>query len=104
MSRFFYLDNILLSASGNRLAIHSLKLPESQGDSCQYKLSKMVTMKNCKTVTSLSCVNQFYSFLALLSCSDRSVRVYDLNQARVVRDIAQCHSRQANILTLTLSF
>ena len=43
-------------------------------------------MKNCKTVTTMSCVNQFFSFLALLGCSDRSVRVYDLNQGRVVRE------------------
>ena len=61
MSRFFYMDNILLSASGNKLAVHSLKLPDSPGDACQYKLMK--SMKNCKTVTSLSCVNQFFSFL-----------------------------------------
>ena len=96
MSRFFYMDNILLTVSGNRLAIHSLKLADSEGESSHYRLSKMVSMKNCKTVTSLSCVNQFYSFLTLLSCSDRSVRVYDLNQARVVREIAQCHSRQGS--------
>ena len=63
MSRFFYMDNILLSASGNKLAVHSLKLPDSQGDACQYKLRKLFSMKNCKTVTSLSCVNQFFSFL-----------------------------------------
>ena len=63
MSRFFYMDNILLSASGNRLAVHSLKLPDSPGDACQYKLRKLFSMKNCKTVTSLSCVNQFFSFL-----------------------------------------
>ena len=42
MARFFYLDNILLSVSANKLFIHSLKLPDSPGqiDSSQYKLSK----------------------------------------------------------------
>ena len=42
MARFFYMDNILLSVSGNKLFIHSIKLPESPGqiDSSQYKLSK----------------------------------------------------------------
>ena len=43
-------------------------------------------MKNCKTVTTMSCVNQFFSFLTLVGCSDRSVRVYDLNQGKVVRE------------------
>ena len=63
-------------------------------DVCQYKLRKLFSMKNCKTVTSLSCVNQFFSFLTLLSCSDRSVRVLDLNQGTVVREIPHCHTRQ----------
>ena len=45
-----------------------------------------MTLKNCKTVTTMSCVNQFFSFLSLVGCSDRSVRVYDLNQGRVVRE------------------
>ena len=54
---------------------------------------KTVTMKNCKTVTTMSCVNQFFSFLALVGCSDRSVRVYDLNQGKVLRSLANCHSR-----------
>ena len=42
MARFFYMDNILLSVSGNKLFIHSLKLPDSPGqiESSQYKLSK----------------------------------------------------------------
>ena len=42
MARFFYLDNILLSVSANKLFIHSLKLPDSpaQTDSSHCKLSK----------------------------------------------------------------
>ena len=42
MARFFYMDNILLSVSGNKLFIHSLKLPENPGqiESSHYKLSK----------------------------------------------------------------
>ena len=66
----------------------------SRGAASQYKLRKLFSMKNCKTVTSLSCVNQFFSFLTLLSCSDRSVRVLDLNQGTVVREIPHCHARQ----------
>ena len=50
-------------------------------------------MKSCKTVTTMSCVNQFFFFLALVGCSDRSVRVYDLNQGKVLRSLANCHSR-----------
>ena len=48
MARFFYLDNILLSVSANKLFIHSLKLPDSpsQTESSHYKLSKGRFKKN----------------------------------------------------------
>ena len=55
-------------------------------------------MRNCKTVTTMSCVNQFFSFLTLVGCSDRSVRVYDLNQGKVVRSLAGCHSRPVHTI------
>ena len=83
----FYLDNILLSASSNKLYIHNIKLPEDRqdksGSSGQFRLVKTVNMSDCKTITSMSCINQFYSFLCIVGCSDRSVRVYDVNQAKV---------------------
>ena len=83
----FYLDNILLSASSNKLYIHNIKLPEDRQDksasSGQFRLVKTVNMSDCKTITSMSCINQFYSFLCIVGCSDRSVRVYDVNQAKV---------------------
>ena len=101
-SHLFYLDNILLSASGNKLFIHNIKLPEKteKGPDAggQYKLAKCVTMSECKSITSMSCINQFYSFVTLIACSDRSVRVYDVNQAKIVRKINQCHSRSTHTI------
>jgi hypothetical protein len=37
----------------------------------QYRLAKTVAFPECRTITTLACVNQFYSFLAFLACSDR---------------------------------
>ena len=83
----FYMDNLLLAVSSNRLFMFNVNLPErgdkGQTEGGQYKLAKTVTMSECKTITTMSAVNQFYSFLALVACSDRSVRVYDVNQAKV---------------------
>ena len=88
-AQMFYMDNLLLAVSSNRLFMFNINLPErgdknqTEGGPCQYKLAKTVTMSECKTITTMSAVNQFYSFLALVACSDRSVRVYDVNQAKV---------------------
>ena len=92
-SKFFYMDNILLSASGNKLMIHSLRLPPKAGDPGQFRLSKSFTIPECKTITTLSCVNQFYSFITFLACSDKSVKVLDVNQCQIVREFPKCHPR-----------
>ena len=92
-SRFFYMDNILLSASGNKLVVHSLKLPVRPGEPGHFRLAKTFPLADCKTVTTLSCANQFFSFLTLLACSDRSVRVFDVNAGREVREVAAAHPR-----------
>ena len=92
-SRFFYMDNILLSASGNKLIIHSLKLPPKPGDPGQFRLAKTFNIPDCKTITTLSCVNQFYSFITFLACSDKSVKVLDVNQSQIVREFPKCHPR-----------
>ena len=88
-AQMFYMDNLLLAVSSNRLFMFNINLPErgqdknqTEGGPCQYKLAKTVTMSECKTITTMSAVNQFYSFLALMACSDRSVRVYDVNQSK----------------------
>ena len=85
-AQFCYMDNLLLSVSSNKLFIFNVNLPErGEAGPSQYRLAKMVTMSECKTITTMSAINQFYSFLALVACSDRSVRVYDMNQAKVSR-------------------
>ena len=88
-AQMFYMDNLMLAVSSNKLFMFHINLPQrgekgqTEGGPCQYKLAKTVTMSECKTITTMSAVNQFYSFLALLACSDRSVKVYDVNQAKV---------------------
>ena len=57
-------------------------------------------MPECRTISSLACVNQFYSFLAFLACSDRAVRVFDLNQWAVVREFPRCHHRTTHTVAL----
>ena len=100
-SRFFYLDSLLLSSSANKLLVHSVRLPARQGEPGHFRLSKTVSFPECRTVSTLACVNQFYSFLAFVACSDRSVRVYDLNQSAVVRTLPRCHPRTTHRICLS---
>ena len=92
-SRFFYMDSLLLSTSGNKLVVHTLRLPPNPGEPGQYRLVKTAAFPECRTISTLACVNQFYSFLTFLACSDRAVRVFDLNQWKVVREFPKCHPR-----------
>ena len=92
-SRFFYMDSLLLSTSGNKLVVHTLRLPPNPGEPAQYRLVKTAAFPECRTISTLACVNQFYSFLTFLACSDRAVRVFDLNQWKVVREFPKCHPR-----------
>merc|ERR1719186_405293 len=92
-SRFFYMDSLLLSSCGNKLFLHRVHLPNQSGDSPSYKLTKTTTLGDFKHISAMSCVNQFYSFLALASCSDKTLRVVDFNQGSVVRTFPRCHPR-----------
>ena len=92
-SRFFYMDSLLLSTSSNKLIVHTVKLPSNPGEPGQYRLMKTASFPECRTISTLACVNQFYSFLTFLACSDRAVRVFDLNQWKVVREFPKCHPR-----------
>ena len=86
--------------AARRLVVHSIKLPGQQGEPGQFRLSKAVAFPECRAIATLACANQFYSFVALLACSDRAVRVFDLNAWRVARELPRCHARTTHTLAL----
>ena len=108
-SQFYYVDQFLLSASANKVFIHELGLPSqpqqtmvngskkklfnSDQDVCWYNLSKTFKLAGCKYVTDLAAINQFFSHLVLCACSDRSLRLIDLNHQTVAREMTSVHQR-----------
>ena len=36
---------------------------------------------------------QFYSHIVLIACSDKSLKVFDINAQKISRDLAYCHAK-----------
>ncbi|TRY93387.1 hypothetical protein DNTS_032877, partial [Danionella cerebrum] len=104
-SQFYYLDKFLLLASGSDLMLYLYHLDNSRDDIKRYKqrskskLSSKFSMKSGTEITSVSAVNDFYSYIVLVSGADRSIQVYDMNQGSVVSQIPDAHSRPVHHLS-----
>ena len=111
-SQFYYMDQFLLSSSGNKVFIHQLGLDISTNDSSGngskkkkgstgastpdnswYSLSKTLKLSSCKTVLDFSASNRFFSYLVFCACSDKAIRILDLNEQKVCREITNVHQR-----------
>ena len=50
-------------------------------------------ISGCKQIATFTAANQFYSYVVLCACSDRTLRLIDLNTQRVTSQISDCHTR-----------
>ena len=50
-------------------------------------------LSGCKQLATFTAANQFYSYIVLCACSDRTLRLIDLNSQRVTSQISDCHTR-----------
>uniref|UniRef100_A0A0K2USB4 WD repeatcontaining protein 27like [Strongylocentrotus purpuratus] n=1 Tax=Lepeophtheirus salmonis TaxID=72036 RepID=A0A0K2USB4_LEPSM len=93
-SSFYYLDQFILSGAGNALYVHSL-----EGIDSDYKEDIKITQidtfvfPNAKNVLDFYASNSCFSHIALISCSDKSLKVFDLNYGKVCLNIPRAHSR-----------
>ncbi|XP_063109927.1 WD repeat-containing protein 27 [Cavia porcellus] len=98
-ARFYYLDTFILLSCGPELWLLKYHL-----DTCKdelkrykvknsYKLIHRVSLSNAADVTSLSAVNDFYSYIVLTAGRDRTLEVFDLNAGCSAAVIAEAHSR-----------
>ena len=116
-SQFYYMDKFLLSASANKVFIHLLSVEQdetqnsrrggkattatlsSHQESWHYSLAKTIKLTGCKYITDLTAINQFYSYLVFCACSDKTVRVLDLNEQRVCAELpTSAHQRPIHSL------
>jgi WD40 repeat protein len=115
-AQFFYMDKFILSAAGNSLRMHQFELDEVYARNLKKKITKndvqvdenksrkkKIAQWNCndiQNITSLTCINSFLSHLVVLSGSDRSLRIFDVAQGKIVRTISDAHPKAPHTIAL----
>ncbi|RXN10557.1 WD repeat-containing 27 isoform X2 [Labeo rohita] len=104
-AQFYYLDKFLLLASGSNLMLYLYHLDTTRDDIKRYKqrskskLASKLTMKSETDITSVSAINDFYSYIVLASGADRTIQVFDMNQGCMATQIPDAHCRAVHHLT-----
>ncbi|XP_072500037.1 WD repeat-containing protein 27 isoform X2 [Notamacropus eugenii] len=102
VTRFYYMDAFILLSSGSEFCLLKYYIDTHKDEIKRYKqknkakLVKKFSMTSATEITSLSAINDFYSYLVLTTGSNRALEVFDLNvdcSAAVIPDI---HSRSAH--------
>ena len=53
-----------------------------------------------RDIDQLFSIFQFYSYIVLVACSDKSLRVMDMNAQQILRQIPHCHAKPVTKLVL----
>ncbi|XP_040483432.1 WD repeat-containing protein 27 [Ursus maritimus] len=98
-AQFYYIDTFILLSSGPELQLLTYHV-----DTCKDEIQRYKQKSRCKRVfrlattgmteiTSLSAVNDFYSYLVLAAGRNRTLEVFDLNAGCSAAAILEAHSR-----------
>ncbi|XP_059373212.1 WD repeat-containing protein 27-like isoform X1 [Carassius carassius] len=104
-AQFYYLDKFLLLASGSNLMLYLYHLDTTRDDIKRYtqrsksKLTSKFNMKSGTDITSMSAINDFYSYIVLAAGADRTIQVFDMNQGCMATQIPDAHCRAVHHLT-----
>ncbi|XP_049510639.1 WD repeat-containing protein 27 [Panthera uncia] len=98
-AQFYYLDAFILCSSGPELQLLKCHIDTSKDEIRRYKQKSRcrpvfrLPTAGPTEITSLSAVNDFYSYLVLTAGRDKTVEVFNLNAGRSAAVIAEAHSR-----------
>nr|XP_045015341.1 WD repeat-containing protein 27 [Jaculus jaculus] len=98
-AHFYYMDAFILLSSGPQFQLLKCHLDPRRDDVKRYKPKRWcksifrLPVTSGADVTSLSAVNDFYSYIVLAAGRDRTVEVFDLNVGCSAAVIAEAHSR-----------
>ncbi|XP_014895080.1 WD repeat-containing protein 27 [Poecilia latipinna] len=103
-AQFYYLDKFLVLTSGPSLYLYLYNVDLTRDDVKRYKHRSIIKLASCLTpsaseITALSAVNDFLSYIVLVSCSDRSIQVLDMNKGAVGSVLHDAHSRAIHCIT-----
>uniref|UniRef100_A0A669P424 Uncharacterized protein n=1 Tax=Phasianus colchicus TaxID=9054 RepID=A0A669P424_PHACC len=98
-AQFYFMDTFILLCCGAEFHLLSFHLDATKDDLRRYKqksICKLVQkfpMASTVEITSLSAVNDFYSYIVLTAGSNRALEVFDLNAGRSTAVIPDVHTR-----------
>ncbi|XP_030412663.1 WD repeat-containing protein 27 isoform X2 [Gopherus evgoodei] len=101
-AQFYYIDTFILLCCGAEFHLLSYYLDTSKDDLKRYKqksICKSVQkfpMASTVEITSLSAINDFYSYIILAAGSNRTLEVFDLNAGCSAAVIPDAHSRSVH--------
>ncbi|KAM9345475.1 WD repeat-containing protein 27 [Symphorus nematophorus] len=103
-AQFYYLDKFLLLASGPSLYLYLYNVDNTCDDIKRYQQRSAVKLAGCfattstTDITAVSANNDFLSYIILVSGSDRSIQVFDMNKGAVASELPDAHSRAIHCL------
>ncbi|XP_040033828.2 WD repeat-containing protein 27 isoform X1 [Gasterosteus aculeatus] len=104
-AQFYYLDKFLLLASGHSLYLYLYNVDTTRDNIKSYqqrsvvKLTRSFTTTSATDITTLSAINDFFSYIVLVCGSDRSLQVFDMNKGIVAATLPDAHSRAVHCIT-----
>ncbi|NXX89287.1 WDR27 protein, partial [Centropus bengalensis] len=101
-AQFYFVDSFILLCCGAEFQLLSFHLDTTKDDLKRYKqksvckLVQKFPMASTVEITSLSAVNDFYSYIVLAAGSNRALEVFDLNVGCSTAVIPEVHTRSVH--------
>uniref|UniRef100_A0A8C6N757 Uncharacterized protein n=1 Tax=Melopsittacus undulatus TaxID=13146 RepID=A0A8C6N757_MELUD len=101
-AQFYFIDAFILLCCGAEFHVLSFHPDTTKDDLKRYKqrsvckLVQTFPMASTMEITSLSAVNEFYSYIVLTTGSNRALEVFDLNAGCSAAVIPEIHTRSAH--------
>ncbi|XP_035753023.1 WD repeat-containing protein 27, partial [Egretta garzetta] len=101
-AQFYFIDAFILLCCGAEFHLLSFHLDTTKDDLKRYKqrsvckLVQKFPMASTMEITSLSAVNDFYSYIVLTAGSNRALEVFDLNAGCSTAVIPEVHTRSVH--------
>ncbi|KFV43106.1 WD repeat-containing protein 27, partial [Gavia stellata] len=101
-AQFYFIDAFILLCCGAEFHLLSFHLDKTKDDLKRYKqrsvckLVQKFPMASTMEITSLSAVNDFYSYIVLTAGSNRALEVFDLNAGCSTAVIPEVHTRSVH--------
>ncbi|XP_058145701.1 WD repeat-containing protein 27 isoform X2 [Dasypus novemcinctus] len=98
-AQFYYIDSFLLLSSGPELHLLKYHIDTCKDEIKRYKQKSKfkpvhtLSMTNAVEITSLSAVNDFYSYVVFTAGWNRTLEIFDLNAGCSAAVIPEAHSR-----------